>query len=81
MGKVFTKGLDEEDQKEGHFKGLKNIKDKIEELLSAFSLGNKVSKTGKNESNYNYDSEYAFHKFTETLKISEECHWTVNTMG
>ena len=34
MGKVFTKGLDkEEDKKEGLFKRLKNIEDKNEQLL------------------------------------------------
>ena len=77
--KVFTKGLDEDDQKEGHFKRLKDIKDKNEELLNAFSAVNKVTKAGKNESTYNYDSEDAFHKFTETLKNLEECHWAVNT--
>ena len=33
--KVFTKGLDKNDQKEGLFKRLKNIEDKNEELLKA----------------------------------------------
>ena len=36
LGKVFTKGLDkEEDKKEGLFNKLKNIEDKNEELLKA----------------------------------------------
>ena len=35
MGKVFTKGLDKSDQKEGLLKRLKNIEDKNEELLKA----------------------------------------------
>ena len=60
LGKVFTKGLDKDDQKEGLFKRLENIKDKNEELLNAFSATNIVSKAAKNERNYNYDSKYAF---------------------
>ena len=39
-------------------KSLENIKDKNEELLNVFS-----SKAPKNESNYNYDSEYGFYRF------------------
>ena len=63
LGKIFNKGLKEEDKKEGLLKRLKNIEDKNEELPNAFSATNKVSKTPKNESNYNYDSKYAFYKF------------------
>ena len=63
LGNTFTKGLKEEDKKEGLFRRLENIKDKNEELLNAFSATNKVSKASKNESNYNYDSNYTFHEF------------------
>ena len=35
LGKVFTKGLDKDDQKEGLFKRLKNIEDKNKVLLKA----------------------------------------------
>ena len=35
MNKIFNKGLDKDDQKEGLFKRLKNIEDKNEELLKA----------------------------------------------
>ena len=49
--------------KEGLFKRLKNIKGKNEELLEAFSAANKVSKAAKNESDFNYDSKYAFYRF------------------
>ena len=55
--------MDKDDQKEGLFRRLENIKDKNEELLNAFSAANKVSKVAKNESDYNYDSKYAFYKF------------------
>ena len=37
LGKIFNKGLSEEDKKEGILKGLKNIKDKNEELINTFS--------------------------------------------
>ena len=63
LGNIFNKGLEEEDKKEGFFKRLKNIEDKNEELLNKFSEANKVSKAPKNESNYNYDSKYAFYEF------------------
>ena len=63
MGKVFTKRLDKENKKKkGIFKRLENIKDKNEELLHAFRAANKVSKAAKNESNYNYNSDYAFYE-------------------
>ena len=35
MGKVFNKGLDKDDKKEGLFRRLENIKDKNEEQLQA----------------------------------------------
>ena len=63
LGNIFNKGLDKSDQKEGLFKRLENIKDKNEELLKAFSTANRVSKTAKNQSNFNDDSRYAFYRF------------------
>ena len=63
LGNIFTKGLDKHDQEKGLFKRLENIKDKNEELLNAFSAANKVSKAAKNQSKYNYDNTFAFHKF------------------
>ena len=45
LGKVFNKGLSEEDKKEGLFKRLENIKDKNEELINTLSTTNKVPKT------------------------------------
>ena len=68
MGNIFTKGLDKDNQKEGLFKRLENIKDKNEELLNAFSAANKVSKAAKNESDFNYDFKYAFYKFYRDFK-------------
>ena len=63
LGNIFTKGLDKDDQKEGIFKRLENIKDKNEEFPKAFSAANKVRKTAENGSDFNYDFKYAFYKF------------------
>ena len=64
LGKIFNKGLDKDDKKEGLFKRLKNIEDKNEEQLKLFSKANKTSKFAKNESDYNYDNnKFAFYKF------------------
>ena len=57
LRKVFNKGLNEDDKKEGFFKRLENMKDKNEELLDAFSGPNKASKTAKikvNNENKNF---------------------------
>ena len=49
MGKIFSKGLDKNDQKEGLFKRLENIKDKNEEQLQAIKdQGQKQLKELKN---------------------------------
>ena len=63
LGKIFNKGLDKDDKKEGLFKRLKNIEDKNEEQLKLLSNTNKTSSYIKNESDYNYDSNFAFYKF------------------
>ena len=38
LGKIFNKGLSEEDKKEGISKRLENIKDKNNELLNTIQL-------------------------------------------
>ena len=66
MGKVFSNGLDKDDQKEGLFKRLKNIEDKNEEQLKLLSNTNKTSSYIKNESDYNQDyseNNFDFYKF------------------
>ena len=51
LGKIFNKGLSEEDKKEGLFKRLENIKDKNEELINTLSTTNQASKNvTKNQS-------------------------------
>ena len=57
LGKVFTKGLDKDEDKKGLFKRLKNIEDKNEELLDEIKdqntnkLNNKNSQTAKTKNN------------------------------
>ena len=60
---IFTKWLDKDNQKEGLFNRLENIKDKNEGLVNAFSAANKVSKAAKNENDFNYDSRCPFYRF------------------
>ena len=48
LGKIFNKGLSEEDKKEGILKGLKNVKDKNEELINTINTTNKASKNKTN---------------------------------
>ena len=63
LGKIFNKGLSQDDKKEGLFKRLKNTEDKNEEQLKLLSNTNKTSSYIKNESDYNYDNNFAFYKF------------------
>ena len=61
MGKIFNKGLKEDDKKEGLFKRLENIKDKREELMSRVS----TTKAAKNKTNNQskkliYDGNHSF---------------------
>ena len=76
MGKVFNKGLKEEDKKEGLFKRLKNIEGEYEELLNTLSEAHKVSKAPKNESIYNYNSQYVFYKFYRDFENFEKISLT-----
>ena len=68
LGNIFTKGLDKDDQKEGLFNRLENIKDKSKELLNTFNAASKVSKGAGNESDFNYDSNCAFYDFYRGFK-------------
>ena len=54
MGKIFDKGLSEEDKKEGLFERLENIKDKNKALMNTLSTTNKAFKNKtKNQSKLN----------------------------
>ena len=63
LGKIFNKGMDKDDQKEGLFKRLKKIEDKNEKQLKLLSNANKTSSYIKNESDYYYNINFAFYKF------------------
>ena len=63
MGKIFNKGLSEDDKKEGILKRLENIKDKNEELINTLS----TTKATKNKTNIQskkliYDVNHSFAK-------------------
>ena len=58
LGKIFNKGLSEDDKKEGLFKRLENIKDKNEELINTLSATNKASKSDV----LKYNTKYSFVK-------------------
>ena len=68
LGKIFNKGLSEDDKKEGLFKRLKNIEDKNEEQLKLLSNTNKISSYTKNESDHNCDNNFAFYKFSRNFE-------------
>ena len=53
LGKIFNKGLSEDDKKEGILKRLENIKDKNDELLNTFNTTNKASENKINTQNKN----------------------------
>ena len=44
LGKIFNKGLSEDDKNEGLFKRLENIRVKSKELIKTFSTTNKAPK-------------------------------------
>ena len=64
MGKIFNKGLSEVDKKEGVLKGLKNIKDKNEELINTINTTNKTTKNKTNIQSIKliYDVNHSFAK-------------------
>ena len=64
MGKIFNKGLREDDKKERLFKRLENIKDKNEELINTLSTTNKAPKNKINNQSKKliYDVNHSFAK-------------------
>ena len=67
MGKIFNKGLSEDDKKEGLFKRLENIKDKNEELINTLSATNKASKSDV----LTYNTKYSFVKLKKIDDIKK----------
>ena len=75
LGKIFNKGLSDDDKKEGLFKRLDNIKDKNEELIDRFSTTNKApkNKTNIQSKKLIYDVNHSFAKlknFDDIKKLS-----------
>ena len=64
LGKIFNKGLSEDDKKEGLFKRLENIKDKNEELINTLSTTNKtpMNKINNQSKKLMYDVNHSFSK-------------------
>ena len=85
LGRAFNKGLDKDDQKQGLFKELENIKGRNEELLGEIKnsrtkdSGNKNSKTAKAKNFFIYDQnpkfyKYRFDKFSNISSIESKFH-------
>ena len=64
LGKVFNKGLSEDDKKEGSFKRLENIKEKNEELINTINTTNRASKSKRFTKSdlLMYNTKYSFSK-------------------
>ena len=79
LGKIFNKGLSEDDKKEGILKRLENIKDKNNELLKTFSTTNKSSrnKTSNQSKKLIYN---AGHSFAKLRNIDDIKNLSLNSM-
>ena len=63
LGKVFNKGLSKDDNKEGLFKRLENIKDKNEEIINTINTINRAPENKKFTSDVlTYNTRYNFAK-------------------
>ena len=73
LGRIFNKGLSEEDRKEGLLKKPENVKDKNEEPLNAVSTSNKASKNKINIKSkiLIYTSKHSFVKYKDIYDIKE----------
>ena len=73
LGKIFNKGLSEEDKKERLFKRLENIKDKNEELINTINITNRATKNKTNIQSKNliYNSKDSFVKQKDIDKFKE----------
>ena len=73
MGKIFNKGLSEDDKKEGILKRLENIKDKNEKILNTFNTTNKSSKKKINNQGKKliYNAEHRFAKLRNINNIKK----------
>ena len=71
LGKIFNKGLSEDDKKEGILKRLENIKNKNDELLNTFNTTNKTlkNKTNNQRKKLIYNAEHRFAKLKNISNI------------
>ena len=73
LGKMFNKGLSEEDKREGILKRLENIKDKNDELLNIINTTNKSPKNKMNIQSKNLidDNKHILVKYKDIDDIEE----------
>ena len=73
LGKIVSKGLSEEDKKEGVLKRLENIKHKNDELLNTYHTTNKASKNKINNQSKKlvYNTEHSFSKLKNISDIKK----------
>ena len=73
LGKIFNKGLSEDDKKEGILKGLKSLKDKNEESINTLSATNKApkNKTNIQSKKLIYDVNHSFAKLKNIDNIKK----------
>ena len=73
LGKIFNKGLSEDDKKEGVLKKLENIKDKSDELLNTINTTTKASKNKINNQSKKlvYNTEHSFSKLKNISDIKK----------
>ena len=71
LGRIFNKGLSEQNKKEALFKSVENIKPKNEKLINRFSTTNKASKSRTNNQGKKliYDGN---HSFTELKNYGQD---------
>ena len=73
LGKIFNKGLSEEERKEGLLKRLENIKDKNEAILNTFNTTNKTpkNKTNNQSKKLIYNAGHSFAKLRDIDDIKK----------
>ena len=73
LGKIVSKGLSEEDKKEGILERLENIKHKNDKLLNTFHTTNKASKNKINNQSKKivYNTEHSFSKLKNISDIKK----------
>ena len=71
LGRIFNKGLTEDDKKEGILKRLENIKDKNDELLKTFATNKSKNKKNTKGKILIYNTEHTFAKLKNTDDIKK----------